>query len=74
MMETLLVFVETEMEIAVSETISDEELFNMAFDALVPFANMAEVTESIELQDLRYARDVLRFLSERLAVAKNTKR
>jgi hypothetical protein len=50
--------------------IPDDELIELAFDALVPFANMAEVTESIELQDLRQARNVLRLLSERLSVAK----
>lgn len=54
--------------------ISDEELIEMAFEALVPFANMAEVTDTVTLQDVRYARDVVRFLSERLTVAKRFKR
>jgi hypothetical protein len=54
--------------------VSDEELIEMAFEALVPLANMAEVTDSVTIQDVRYARDVLRFLSERLTVAKKSKR
>jgi hypothetical protein len=54
--------------------ISDEELIEMAFEALVPFANMADVTDDIKIQDVRHARDVVRFLSERLTVAKRFKR
>lgn len=53
--------------------VSDEELIEMAFEALVPLANMAEVTESVTIQDVRYARDVLRFLSERLTAVKKPK-
>jgi hypothetical protein len=54
--------------------VSDEELIEMAFEALVPFANMADVTDDITIQDVRHARDVVRFLSERLTVAKRFKR
>ena len=62
---------ETDMEL---REISDEELIEMAFEALVPFANMAEVTDTVTIQDVRHARDVVRFLSERLTVAKRFKR
>jgi len=62
------------VEIEMTGVIPDDELIELAFDALIPFANMAEVTESIELQDLRQARNVLRLLSERLTVAKKIQR
>lgn len=45
---------------------NDSELFELAFEALVPFANMSVITDEIKLEDLRQAREVLRLLSERV--------
>jgi len=42
------------------------ELFEMAFDALVPFANMGRITDEITQDDLRQARETLRFISTRI--------
>jgi len=44
----------------------DEELFELAFEALVPFANMSVITDEIKPEDLIRARTVLRLLSERI--------
>jgi hypothetical protein len=48
---------------------TDDELFEMAFDALVPFANASVLTNEITQDDLRQAREVLRFISTRITVA-----
>lgn len=45
---------------------NDTELFELAFEALVPFANMSVVTDQIKPEDLQHAREVLRLLSERI--------
>ena len=45
---------------------TDDELFEMAFDALVPFANMGRITDEITQDDLRQARETLRFISTRI--------
>lgn len=46
---------------------NDSELFELAFAALVPFANMSVITDEIKPEDLRQAREVLRLLSERIS-------
>lgn len=48
---------------------TDDELFEMAFDALVPFANASVLTKEFTQDDLRQAREVLRFISTRITVA-----
>ena len=53
----------------VSPPPTDDELFEMAFDALVPFANASVLTNEITQDDLRQAREVLRFISTRITVA-----
>ena len=46
---------------------NDAELFELAFEALIPFANMSVITDEIQPEDLRHAREVLRLLSERIS-------
>jgi hypothetical protein len=46
---------------------TDQQLFELAFEALIPFANMSVLTDEITPEDLRQAREVLRLLSERIA-------
>jgi hypothetical protein len=46
---------------------NDAELFELAFEALIPFANMSVITGEIKPEDLRQAREVLRLLSERIS-------
>jgi hypothetical protein len=46
---------------------NDDQLFEIAFEALVPFANMSVITDEIKPEDLRHAREVLRLLSERIS-------
>ena len=53
---------------------TDEELFEMAFDALVPFANMGLLTDEITQDDVRQARETLRQISIRITVAKTKKK
>jgi hypothetical protein len=53
---------------------TDDELFEMVFDALVPFANMSITTDEISSVDLRQARETLRFVSTRITVAKAKKK
>lgn len=65
MMETSLVSAETEL--------TDDELFEMAFDALIPLANQDITTNHITQQDIRNAREVLRFLTSRVAKRKKSK-
>jgi hypothetical protein len=45
---------------------NDDQLFEIAFEALIPFANMSVITDEIKPEDLRRAREVLRLLSERI--------
>ena len=47
---------------------NDDQLIELAFEALVPFANMSVITDEIKPEDLRQAREVLRLLSERIPV------
>lgn len=65
MTETSLVSAETEL--------TDDELFEMAFDALVPLANQDITTKHITQQDIRNAREVLRFLTSRVAKRNKSK-
>lgn len=53
---------------------TDDELFEMAFDALVPFANIGIIPDELDRDDLRRAREVLRFISVRITVAKTKKK
>lgn len=46
--------------------LTDQELFEMAFDALVPLANQDITTKHITQQDIQYARQVLRFLTAKV--------
>jgi hypothetical protein len=65
MTETSRVSVETEP--------SDDELFDMAFEALIPLANQDITTKEVTLADIRRAREVLRFLSPRVAKRNKSK-
>lgn len=49
--------------------ISDDELMDMAFEALIPLANVGIIGETTDLthEDVRRAREVLRFLTKRIA-------
>lgn len=53
---------------------TDDELFEMAFDALVPFANIGTLPDEISRDDVRQARETLRFISTRITVAKIKKK
>ncbi len=56
---------------------TDDELFEMVFDALVPFANMGLITDEISQDDVRQARETLRLISIRItanSVAKRRKK
>lgn len=53
---------------------TDDELFEMAFDALVPFANIGVLPGEISQDDVRQARETLRFISTRITVAKTKKK
>ena len=53
---------------------TDDELFEMAFDALVPFANIGIIPDELDRDDLRRAREVLRFISIRITIAKTKKK
>ena len=53
--------------------LTDQELFEMAFEALIPLANQDIVTKEITLQDIRRAREVLRFLTHKVASPKKSK-
>jgi len=46
---------------------NDQQLFELAFEALIPLANMSVLTDEINPEDLEQARKVLRLLSERIA-------
>jgi hypothetical protein len=63
-----IVFAGTKMD-----EISDDELLDMAFEALIPLANQDISTDHITPQDIRRAREVLRFLSPRVAKLKKWK-
>jgi hypothetical protein len=45
---------------------NDSQLLELAFEALIPFANMSVITDEIKPEDLRQAREVLRLLSSRI--------
>jgi hypothetical protein len=49
--------------------ISDDELMDMAFEALIPLANVGIIGETTDLthEDVKRAREVLRFLTKRIA-------
>ena len=49
--------------------ISDDELLDMAFEALIPLANVGIIGETTDLthEDVKRAREVLRFLTKRIA-------
>jgi hypothetical protein len=48
---------------------SDYELFDMAFEALIPLANVGIIGETTDLtnEDVKRAREVLRFLTKKIA-------
>jgi hypothetical protein len=48
---------------------SDYELFDMAFEALIPLANVGIIGETTDLthEDVKRAREVLRFITKRIA-------
>jgi hypothetical protein len=52
---------------------SDDELFDMAFEALIPLAHQDITTKHITQDDMRRAREVLRFLSPRVAKRNKSK-
>lgn len=43
--------------------LTDQELFEMAFEALIPLAHQDVTTQHITQDDIRRAREVLRFLT-----------
>ena len=49
--------------------ISDDELMDMAFEALIPLDNVGIIGETTDLthEDVKRAREVLRFLTKRIA-------
>ena len=49
--------------------ISDDELMDMAFEALIPLANVGIIGETTDLthEDVKRAREVLIFLTKRIA-------
>ena len=53
--------------------LTDQELFEMAFEALIPLANQDITTKHITAQDIRNAREVLRFLTSRVAKRNKSK-
>lgn len=52
---------------------TDDELFEMAFEALIPLANQDITTKEITLADIRRAREVLRFLTPKVGKSKKIK-
>jgi hypothetical protein len=48
---------------------SDDELLDMAFEALIPLANVGIIGETTDLthEDVKRAREVLRFITKRIA-------
>lgn len=52
--------------------ISDDELMDMAFEALIPLANIGIIGETTDIkhEDVKRAREVLRFLTYRIAPGK----
>jgi hypothetical protein len=48
---------------------SDYELLDMAFEALIPLANVGIIGETTDLthEDVKRAREVLRFITKRIA-------
>jgi len=48
---------------------SDDELLDMAFEALIPLANVGIIGETTDLtnEDVKRAREVLRFLTKKIA-------
>jgi hypothetical protein len=48
---------------------SDDELFDMAFEALIPLANVGIIGETTDIthEDVKRAREVLRFLTKKIA-------
>jgi hypothetical protein len=48
---------------------SDDELLDMAFEALIPLANVGIIGETTDLthEDVKRAREVLRFVTKRIA-------
>jgi len=53
--------------------LTDQELFEMAFEALIPLANQDIVTKEITLKDIRRAREVLRFLTPKVGKQNKSK-
>ena len=49
--------------------ISDDELLDMAFEALIPLANVGIIGETTDLthEDVKRAREALRFITNRIA-------
>jgi hypothetical protein len=49
--------------------ISDDELLDMAFEALIPLANVGIIGETTDLthEDVKRARETLRFITKRIA-------
>ena len=48
---------------------SDYELLDMAFEALIPLANVGIIGETTDIthEDVKRAREVLRFITKRIA-------
>lgn len=59
--------------VSAATEVSDDELFEMAFEALIPLAHQDTLTKHITSQDIQYAREVLRFLSPRVAKRNKSK-
>lgn len=53
--------------------LTDDELFEMAFEALIPLANQDITTKEITLADIRRAREVLRFLTPKVGKKNKSK-
>ena len=49
-----------------NEELTDNELLEMAFEALIPLANQGTHTDEITIEDIKRARETLRFLTERI--------
>lgn len=52
---------------------TDDELFELAFEALIPLAHQDISTQAITQEDIRKARQALRFLSPKVGNKKKSK-
>lgn len=53
--------------------LTDQELFELAFEALIPLAHQDITTKHITQDDIRRAREVLRFLTPKVAIQTKSK-